>query len=98
MQVRLRHFFEDLGHDTAQTPALLHFDADRFSDCFRGIKVIQIPPSRFPDGISDCFAHGQFFKRLAEVEHLVAVRHFGIAEDVLREGADRDSVSSIESL
>ncbi|CDL57796.1 FIG00640621: hypothetical protein [Klebsiella pneumoniae] len=87
--MRFRHFFEDLGHDTAQTPALLHFDADRFSDRFRGIKVIQIRHLGFRTVFLDRFAHGQFFKRLAEVEHLVAVRHFGIAEDVLRQGAEQ---------
>ncbi|VGP34123.1 hypothetical protein SB01124_03621 [Klebsiella quasipneumoniae subsp. quasipneumoniae] len=37
----------------------------------------------------DRLAHGQFFKRLAEVKHLVAIRHLGFAQHRLRQGAEQ---------
>ncbi|SBM29952.1 Uncharacterised protein [Klebsiella oxytoca] len=88
-QMRFRHFFEDLGHDAAQTPALLNVNADAFRNGFCRIEVIQIGHLGFWTVLLDRFAHRQFFKRLAEIKGLIAVRHFGMAENVLRQGAEQ---------
>ena len=88
-QVRFRHFFEDLSYDAAQAPAFLNLDADRFSDRFGGVEVIQIGHIRFRTVFLDSLAHGQFFERLAEVEHFIAVRHFSFVQDILRQRTEQ---------
>jgi hypothetical protein len=57
--VRFGHFFEDLGYDAAQTPALLNFDTDALCNGFRGVEVIQIGHVGFRTVLLDRFAHGQ---------------------------------------
>ncbi|MNS26321.1 hypothetical protein D3C72_582410 [compost metagenome] len=87
--MRFGHFFEDLGHDTAQTPALLNLNTDAVSDSFSGIEVIQIGHVGLWTVLLDSFAHGQFDERLTKVEHFVAVRHFSGAENILRQGTEQ---------
>jgi len=87
--VRFCNFFKDLGHNTAQTPALLNFDADRFSNRFCRVEVIQIGHVGFRTVFLNRFAHGQFFKRLTEVEDFFTVRHFSRSQNVLRQRTEQ---------
>ena len=50
-QVRFRDFFEDLSHDTAQTPALLNFDAGFFSCPKHFFFQTNFPPLLNPEKI-----------------------------------------------
>ena len=64
-------------------------NTDAFSNGLRGVKVIQIRHVSFRTVFLDSFTHGQFFERLAEVESLVAVRHRGVAQNILRQGTEQ---------
>ena len=83
------HFFEDLGNDTAQTPALLNVDADRFSNRFRRVEVVQICHVGFRAIFLDRFTHGQFFERFTEVQRYVAVGHFRLTENILCQSTEQ---------
>ena len=64
-------------------------NADAFRNGFRRVEVIEIGHVSFWAIFLDSFAHGQFFERLAEIESLVAVRHFGVAQNILRQRAEQ---------
>ena len=87
--MRFRHFVKDFGNYASQPPAFLYLNTDRFRQRFRRVEVIQIRHVGFRTVFLDRFPHGQFFKRLAEIKHLVAIRHFGFAQHRLRQGAEQ---------
>ncbi|MNZ70286.1 hypothetical protein D3C78_886190 [compost metagenome] len=84
-----RHFFEDLGHYAAQTPALLNLDADGFSDSHRFAHISQVSQIGFRTVFFDRLGHGQLHERLAEVEHFITVLHLSITQHVLGQGAEQ---------
>ena len=59
------------------------------SNRHRFIKVFQIGQIRFRTVFLDRFTHGQFFKRLTEIKLLLAVRHHGAAQHILRQRTEQ---------
>ncbi len=84
-QLVLDQFFENHHLQLAQSLKAQHLGAGLLGDGTGLVDVVQVVSGQLRVVLEDRVEHRQTHERLAEVEHLVAVRHVGAAQNQLRQ-------------
>lgn len=88
-QLVLHQLFENHHLQLAQAFEAQHLGAGFLGDGAGLVDVGQVVGSQLRVVLEDRVEHRQPHERLAEVEHLVAIRHVGAAQDQLRQFAEQ---------
>jgi hypothetical protein len=85
LQLVLDQLFENHHLQLAQAFEAQHLGAGFLGDGAGLVDVVQVGSGQLRVVLEDRVEHRQAHERLAEVEHLVAVRHVGAAQHQLRQ-------------